>query len=130
MEARDGKHSFTLGIKRYADLTHNEWHRIQFQANYVPTTSGSKYFFENARNDMNLSMPKCIDWRTMVTFVLNQFLSTNLYMKSCYGYSLDITTSHVTLGLRYARKRSGSMWIMLGPCCHRSFRRNVVPVNW
>ena len=77
MEARDGKHSFTLGIKRYADLTHNEWHRIQFQANYVPTTSGSKYFFENARNDMNLSMPKCIDWRTMVTFVLNQFLSTN-----------------------------------------------------
>ena len=60
MEAAEGKHTYTLGINQFADLTEEEW-RETLTLHIVKD--------ENPKIDMNINLadlPKKVDWRDEV----------------------------------------------------------------
>ena len=67
-ETKKGIHNFTLGVKRYADLTHDEWHLIKFQKKYSPYESSHDDFLSNVVSNAKHGRPDSVDWRKSVSW--------------------------------------------------------------
>ena len=64
-EAAQGKHTYTLGVNKFADLTNEEW-RQTLTLNIVKEGE-AKLFMKSAVSDI----PDTVDWRDEVRYLKN-----------------------------------------------------------
>ena len=66
-EAAEGKHTFTLGVNKFADLTHEE---------YVASLNRNARSYdeiEYPKTAKNLARPDSVDWRDEVRYIIECF---------------------------------------------------------
>ena len=81
-EAAQGKHTFTLGVSKFADVTHTEWKESLNVRKSVKDTHPAQISKPNANR------PDSVDWRDEVSHFLK--LYTVLITASILIHKIDI----------------------------------------